>query len=74
MIRILLTLMLALFALSSVVYALAVPGSQQPTEIPQVGTILLPPSPPVAPMPPPQEPFDETPITPVESAGAPMRP
>jgi len=74
MIRFLLTFMPALFALSSVVYALAAPGSQQPTEILQVETILLLPASPVEPMPPPQEPFDETPITPVESAGAPMRP
>jgi hypothetical protein len=74
MIRILLTFMLALLALSSVVYALAASGSQQPTEILQVGTIAWPPSPPVEPMPAPQAPFDETPITPVESAGAPMRP
>jgi hypothetical protein len=73
MIRILLTFV-GLFALSSVVYALAASGSQQPTEIPQVGTTLLTLSPPVEALPPPQEPFDETPITPVESAGAPMRP
>lgn len=74
MIRTLLTFVLALFALSFMVYALAASGSQQPTEISQVGTSVLPPSPPVEPMPPPQEPFDETPISPVESAGAPMRP
>lgn len=73
MIRILLTFVLALFALSSMVYALAASGSQQPTEISQVASAPLPLSPPVEAMPPPQEPFDETPITPVESAGAPMR-
>ena len=74
MIRILLTFALALFSLSSVVYPLAASSPQQPTETPQIGIALLPLPPPVEAMPPPQEPLDETPITPVESAGAPMRP
>jgi hypothetical protein len=74
MIRILLTFALALFSLSCVVYALAASGSQRPIEIPQVGVTPLPLPAPTEAMPPPQEPFDETPITPVESAGAPMRP
>jgi hypothetical protein len=68
-----LTFTLAVSAFLAIVYALATPARPDAPGTLAVDTgVLLVPK--VERMPPPQEPLDETPITPVESAGAPMWP
>jgi hypothetical protein len=73
MVRILSLSLLALLALSSLIYAAAASEPDQATADPQVQASVLPLTLGTD-MPPPQAPFDETPITPVESTGAPMYP
>jgi len=73
MVRILSMLLLALLALSSLVYAVAA-SVPEPTAASVQVQETAPPSSFGTGMPPPQAPFDETPITPVESTGAPMYP
>lgn len=73
MIRIFTTLVLAMLAFSTLVYGLAASSPPASAGQPTVDALLMLPASLEA-MPPPSEPLDETPITPVESTGAPMWP
>ena len=71
--RNLVTIVLAVLGPSTMYYAFAASVSDEPDGPAQADTRLLA-SPSIDAMPAPLAPFDETPITPVESAGAPMWP
>ena len=69
--RFLFTIVLAVSVPTVMYFSLSASASDQEATTPHADTRLLL-SPSVEAMPPPQPPFDETPTTPVESAGAPM--
>ena len=73
MVKVIALFLFSLLAFSTVLYALASPTPPASRAQPPLDAVLVF-SPDIAPMPMPKMPFDETPITPVESAGAPMWP